>query len=284
MVQRLLLVGVLFAAAGCQQKGGGRVLLIGIDGLRADAVTRAKTPQLDRLAAEGASTLDARIQARAPAKSGPGWLSVLTGVDADKHGVYDNESYLKRERTYATVLKRARQAGRRTAAVVHWYPLTLDLLVEEEAVDVDLLMPTDARSTDEALALLAAATPPDLLFVHLDEVDLTGHASGFSPDNPAYIAALEARDAEVGRLVAQVDARAGEKWLVVVTTDHGGAGLDHGPRDAANETIPLFLRGPGITPRTLPAGTTHKDVAPTALGHLGISVDPAWGLDGRDLR
>ena len=60
-----------------------------------------------------------------------------------------------------------------------------------------------------------------------------------------------------------------EDWLVIVTTDHGGAGLDHGPKDAENRTIPFIVSGPGASGVSL-AGASHLDVTPTALAWLGV--------------
>ena len=65
-------------------------LVIGIDGVRSDAFELASTPNIDRLSDEGAWTLDASTQLEADTMSGPGWTSILTGVDADKHLVDGN--------------------------------------------------------------------------------------------------------------------------------------------------------------------------------------------------
>src|SRR5690349_14049477 len=79
------------AAAGDdppRQKRTPKVLLIGIDGLRPDALLAADTPNVDALAADGAISLTAH--AGDETVSGPGWSSVLTGVWRDKHAVADN--------------------------------------------------------------------------------------------------------------------------------------------------------------------------------------------------
>ena len=65
-----------------------KVLIIGIDGLRAEALSEARTPNLDRLIARGCYTDRART--REITVSGPGWSSMLTGVCMDKHNVRDH--------------------------------------------------------------------------------------------------------------------------------------------------------------------------------------------------
>ena len=69
------------ASAGAKVK---KVLFIGIDGCRFDAIEAARAPQLDKLIAEGAHS--AKVKILAPREtnsdtiSGPGWSSLLTGV------------------------------------------------------------------------------------------------------------------------------------------------------------------------------------------------------------
>jgi len=269
------------ALAGCAGSGP-RALVIGIDGLRADALARAKVPALDALRAQGLSTVAARTQLDAPALSGPGWATVLSGVLPPKHGVRDNDGFARHDHRFPSFLARAQAAGRRAEAAVHWKPLAASWLAGEALGDVR------AIADDEAVldaACRMAGGEARLLFVHFDDVDLTGHASGFSLDNPRYLAALEATDARIERLLAVVRARprfADERWLVVVVSDHGGDGAQHGPKDAPNQTIPLVLSG-AIAARGELGAATQADVAPTVLAHLGVPIDPAWQLDGRPL-
>ena len=72
----------------------GRVLVIGIDGVRPDALQIADTPAIDELITAGAFTKNTKILGDRyrdnETISGPGWSSFLTGVWADKHGVNDN--------------------------------------------------------------------------------------------------------------------------------------------------------------------------------------------------
>ena len=57
------------------------VLVIGIDGMRPDALEAANTPAIDRMIEGGLSTDEATIQRGTVARSGPGWHSFMTGVE-----------------------------------------------------------------------------------------------------------------------------------------------------------------------------------------------------------
>src|SRR6218665_944974 len=88
----LLLVCSLNVFAGGQKR---KVLIIGVDGTRADCLQMANTPNIDSLVATGFYTFNAwQIDITI---SGPSWSSIMTGVYHEKHGVtgnsYSNSHY-----------------------------------------------------------------------------------------------------------------------------------------------------------------------------------------------
>src|SRR6185295_15624785 len=95
-MRHFLLVALFFAAAisFADEPKVKKVLYIGIDGTRFDAIEKANTPNLDGLIADGIHSPTCLILGERYRKndtvSGPGWSSILTGVWADKHGVQNN--------------------------------------------------------------------------------------------------------------------------------------------------------------------------------------------------
>ena len=260
--------------AGARDRAQARALFIGIDGVRPDALEAARTPHLDRLRDAGRWSLSARTQQTGATSSAPGWTSIFTGVEVSRHGVEANGAYEGYDRSFETFAGLARrELGRTTSAAAHWPQILSDI---HRPDDFDEALLTSDDGVAATLASQIAAGSAELLVAHLDDVDGAGHDSGFSVDNPAYLAAIEAQDARVGQLLAALDSRpAAEDWLVVVTTDHGGEGTNHGPMDAANQTIPLLVWTEGTDPGPLPdaAAPSHLDVFPTVLTWLG--ADPA---------
>ncbi|MFI6805003.1 alkaline phosphatase family protein [Streptomyces luteogriseus] len=281
-----------------------------MDGLRHDRLTRSPStaPVLHALMAAGAvgtSLLpygradDAPSTGTAYTDSGPGWSSILTGVWPERHGVTGNDFKGAAYARYPDFLTRAARArpGLRTAAAVSWPALvrrgTLGRAIgrrvrhngESRGYET-----ADRRVARTALRWLTTSDP-DVLFVYFGATDEAGHDTG--PLSPAYDRALLAQDAHLGRLLEAIDARAsdprraGERWTVLVTTDHGH--LDsggHGGDSRAEREVFVVLAEPGAPAR--PGGTRLDtprlvDIAPTVLDRLGIPVDPAWGLQGRVL-
>lgn len=283
----------------------GKVLVVGMDGLRHDRLTRrqANAPVLHALMAAGAhgtSLLpygrpeDGPSAGPAYTDSGPGWSSVLTGVWPDRHGVTGNDFLGADYTRYPDFLSRAATArpGLRTAAVVSW-PELVDRGVLGAAIgrrvrhdgESDGYERADRRVADTAVHWLTE-DDPDLVFVYFGATDEAGHSTG--PLSPAYDDALLAQDAHLGRLLAAIAARpAHEHWTVLVTTDHGHLDTGgHGGDTRAEREVFVILaepRGAGVPGGTRLDTPRLIDIAPTVLDRLGIPADPAWKLQGRVL-
>ncbi|MCU0797605.1 MAG: alkaline phosphatase family protein [Akkermansiaceae bacterium] len=286
---------------------GRRVLFIGIDGLRNDALKRAMAtgaaPHLRELVDGGMVTWNAFAggplngDGQQPTMSGPGWASFYTGTWTDRHHVIGNStppydepatlgSYLVSQApAFATLLKSVEPQAT-VASIVSWSWIE-DYLVAAQPGAFDYHVKGTGSSyaaRDASVESLAVnylgAADPDVLMLHFDQVDGAGHASGFSASNAAYLQAISNVDQHVGEVMAAVRARPeyeDENWLVVVSTDHGGLGLSHGGQSQEERNIMMVLHGPDI-----PAGVVSREsvgqpaLAPTIFKHLGVAVNPAW--------
>ena len=298
----LLLLGVINMACAEQSTlsetpaATKKVLLIGLDGIRVDILAKAHTPHIDALIAQGAYSDNAYT--RMPTISGPGWSSIVTGVWADKHGVnfYDVNDFSNNDfATYPDFLTRIERANPaiNTLAIVVWPPLgntTDGGPVLSDAIDVKVNINGDGVGYERAdsLAVVAAVAQlanadPDAAFVYFGNTDILGHDKGSL--SPEYQASIEAADKHVGALVAAVKQRptyAEEDWLILLSTDHGRADDgSHGHDSAKEHRIYYLASGPSSTKGTPATTATNVDFVPTALTHLGVAIDPSWGLDGK---
>ena len=256
-----------------------RVLVLGLDGLRGDALAVADTPALDRLVQEGAWTLKASTQLEARTVSAPGWTSIFTGVDSDRHGVSSN-ACVRRNKGLPSFLWHARNTGGFSVALgVNWRPILR--IVESDARDISQ-RGEDHEVVDWMVERLREGTQ-DVYVVVLDDIDAAGHSTGFSPENPTYIEAIETMDRNVGAMWEVVSTRTDqEDWLVVMTSDHGGEGRGHGSTNAVCREVPLIVWGAGVQSGEISGNTpTQMDLFPTVLHFLEIKIEDSWGLAGR---
>ncbi|MGD2154238.1 MAG: alkaline phosphatase family protein [Gemmatimonadales bacterium] len=270
-----------------------KVLVIGIDGVRPDVLAEVHTPAIDALAADGG--LSGRITTRAQTVSGPGWSSTLTGVWPDKHRVTSNDFSGNNYAMYPDFLTRLEliDSDFSTFAVVDWAPLGSEVSggpLLSDTIDVKLDFDGDQLGYEEGdIRSVAAAVrflehqDPDAAFVYIGYPDVAAHEHGGR--SPEYYLSVENADVHVGRLVAAIRNRPTyerEDWLILVSTDHGHRDEGgHGGDSPEERTVFYLASGPSVKRGTLPSDVNIVDVAVTALAHLGITIDPAWHLDGR---
>lgn len=310
----LLLLALMFTIlqAGAQNR---KVLVIGIDGCRSDALQLANTPNLDAVMDSSLFTLSSWHTGITV--SGPAWSTILTGVHWNKHGVTENGFSGKNFDNYPPFPTLAKQVlpNLKCVQVVEWAPLKDD--INNAGWDYSVKVGDgNANATADSAVIELADTSLDALFVYFDQVDLIGHGSGFSLTNSFYIGAIQNVDGAIGRVLTALYARpnyANEDWLVLCITDHGGIGINHGGNSIEEREIWWIAKGDAVDmqqiteadPGTYNCGAnkvfdttcvdlpllkrspTQADIAVTALHHLiyetgkNPETDTAWALDGK---
>ncbi len=277
-----------------EPNGPARLVLVTIDTLRADRVgaygaETGATPTLDALAARGV-----RFEtAIAPAPiTLPSHATLLTALDPPDHGVRGNGRFRLRDEV-PTLAERMQAAGFATAAFVSAFVLDRRFGLErgfdhyDDRVGVQnpeegVAARAADQTVDAALAWLAQAPARFFLWLHLYDPH-----DPYEPPEPyrtqqlgrPYDGEIAFADAEVGRLLAAIDARFGaDETAVIVTSDHGESLGEHGePTHSftiyeATQRVPLIMAGPGLPSGALVARGLARlaDVAPTLLELAGV--------------
>lgn len=245
-----------------------RVVIFSVDGLRPDALLQAGTGVISGLAARGAYTWQA--QTIMPSTTLPSHASMLSGYLPSAHGItWDDYRPQNGSISVPTVFSVARAAGLRTVMVVGKEKF--------RQFDMGALQRFDlCGGDDQEIATRAAGEAVagfDLMFVHLPQTDLTGHAQGWM--SPAYLEAVAGADRAIGRVLAAVPSGT----TVIVTADHGGHDWNHGTTMATDMTIPWVVAGPRVRPHAIGARVNTTDTAATAAWVLGLRL--AGGASGR---
>ncbi len=267
------------------------VLIIGIDGVRPDALQDAAAPNLQALAWEGRTSWQAYAgggagkddPTRQATSSGPGWSSILTGVWVDKHRVVDNAFENNNLEQYPHLFARVRGAQPQAllASIVHWNPINDHLLKPFPGLADHIQETSSDLEVETAARKYLLEANPDVLFLHFDEVDGAGHEHGYGAGIAKYRESIEKVDGHVGGVLKALKERSTyeqEDWLVLVTTDHGGINKGHGGQSIDERTIWVIAQGKNVIPGTLPHDLGHTAIAPTALQHLGVDRPAEWGM------
>ncbi len=247
------------------QRGQQVVVLVSIDGLNPDVLDDTDLPAFDRLAAEGASTLNARTLVEST-ETLPNHAAMLTGRPVDGFSVLfnadDGSTLAQVHGAYVPgVFDVAHDRGVATALLAEkdkFGFLIRSWDAEHGAADevgadngrdkVDIEAVAEA---DEVLgrALDALDDGVRLLFVHLKGPDSAGHEHGWLSGE--YVDAVRAADARIGKLLESVDDDPDLRWhtTVIVTADHGGspgAQRHADPGVLADYRVPFFAWGNAV--------------------------------------
>ena len=315
------LLGVLVCVSGCVARDRApaplppqHVVVVTIDTLRADRLgcygaRDVATPNMDRLAREGAMAMETTVPAPI---TRPSHVSIFTGLDPAQHGIRDNISRALAP-DVPTLAEAFKAAGFDTAGFVSSIVLSaqsglgrgfdefsdrFDLGSDagDEARFLDILEKRGDIATGEAIAWLERhAQARTFVWVHLYDP----HAPHDPPEPYRSRYASDPYDGEVAwsdELVGRLDAaltRLGirDRTLVALTSDHGEALGEHGELVhgfflyQATLRVPLLLRGPGIRPGTkIPVVARSVDLFPTLLELSGVPAPAsAHALSGRSL-
>lgn len=272
--------------------GNKHVIVFGIDGMRSDAFREAVKPNIDNLINTGTVTYDAyaggdlTTSTQQATSSGPGWSSILTGVWINKHGVSDNSFSGHDFTNYPHFFSRLYDINNNAnlASIVNWAPIDASI-VGNSANNTNFFRSTHVSDIDVTNAAVTHLTnaDPDVLFLHFDDLDHDGHATGFSTTNNAYMAQITDIDSQIGQVITAVESRpnfVSEDWLYIVVTDHGGLGTSHGGQSYDERRIALVVSGGSAVNQEVFPGPGHNSVPATVAQHLGVNIDPNWDWDG----
>ncbi len=306
---------LLLLLSACAQRPWN-VLLVTFDTTRADFIgcygkESARTPTLDRLAAEG--FLFEHAYTSNPVTQ-PSHSTILTGVYPMVHGVRDNGLFqLPEERETLAEILGAR--GYATGAAVGGFPLTKEFGTAQgfDFYDDDLKatrqdmrgQPARARFQtwyDERPAghvndairpwLREQGEAPFFVWLHYwdpHEPHIAPAPYGQLFAHDPYQGEIAYADETLGALLRELDAMGElERTLVVMTSDHGEGRMEHNEMTHAflaydpTLHVPLIMRPPGAGGgRRVAERVGTVDIVPTILDLLGFEIPEA--LQGRSL-
>jgi Type I phosphodiesterase / nucleotide pyrophosphatase len=249
------------------------VVIISIDGLRPDALELADTPIFDALRRRGAYS--PKAQSVLPSVTLVNHASMLGGMSPEKHGIYWNENDPDLGLVKGPTLFSVAHEGSFSTAMVVGKPKFQHLALPDSVDQYVYAGFLDQQVVEAALGVIEGGLP-DLLFIHLPDVDSAGHLAGWM--TPAQLLTIGATDSQLGEVVAALaEGDYLDSTLLIITADHGGSGFAHGGDTLEEMTIPWLAVGPGVPVGvTLSGEITTYDTAATALYALNLPIPESW--------
>lgn len=227
-----------------------KVIIIGYDGCRADILTEIQDENsaIKALIDDGATLnlaycggVEYPAENTQATSTAPGWCSILTGVWADEHGITGNDITKEVEpKTLLTSLVEDEVIDSSvfiTKWAGHFDRDNSTYLAEKEYCEKNELnvgynkCKNDKESLSVALDEISKEDCADFIFVIYEPTDSTGHKLGFTHNSTYYKDAFAKADSygyETLEAIRNRKTYDQEDWLIIVTSDHGGYGTEHG--------------------------------------------------------
>jgi hypothetical protein len=251
-----------------------RVVLVIVDGMRVD-VSRSQMNTLNRLRTYGS---DIQLTVPQPSLSYPNWTTILSGAPQEISGVTTN--WFKGRAPVPTVMDIAQEAGRR-----------VEIVGPEDFATIYGVRPganvslrpwpkggyLSGTLVDDTLRI-AKTTDPQLIVLHLPDLDEAGHTYGGT--SKQYLATAHRIDLDLSRLVTGLQR---DDTAFIIVADHGHLATGgHGGWEPEVTTVPGVFAGAGIK---LGSGTGQlEQIAATVSALEGVPTPPyAAGLTLRSV-
>ncbi|CAN5277841.1 hypothetical protein BH23BAC1_BH23BAC1_38050 [soil metagenome] len=292
--------------------GQNKALLIILDGIPPDVMEKTPTPAIDEISKRGAYTHayiggEKGTFSESPTVSAVGYNHIITGTWSHKHNVFDNKienpnyNYWNISR-----MAEASDKGLKTAIFSTWEDNRTKLIgenlkaagnikidysfdgFESDTVNFPHENEDHIHKIDEHVSKEAARyikqEGPDLSWVYLQYTDDVGHHYG---DSPEMTEAVKAADQQVSRIWNAVKERENsseEKWMVIITTDHGRTSSDgkgHGGQSERERKTWIVTNYKDLNDR-FKQNPSAVDIAPTIVRFLNLKLpeEVAYEMDG----
>ena len=259
------------------------VIVLGVDGLGANVLRSRMPVNFRSFQQQGAFSLKAR--GVMPTVTFPNFASMLSGAGPEQHGVTSNRwrpeqfdiapSCKGSAGIFPTIFGVMREQRRGAKLAMFFEGEGFPFIVEQGVPDKIAAAEGSDKTMSLALDYIASERPA-LVFLHLDLMDHAGHTEGF--DSPAYGQALTHCNELLGALLEKLRGTGmSDSTIVIVTSDHGGIGKNHGGTSMTEIEIPWLARGPGIAAgREIQAPINTFDTAATIAYIFGLKQPSCW--------
>lgn len=199
-----------------------KVLFVIMDGARGQSVRDANAPNITALTDHAIFTWNSITDTLIADYTT--WADLLTGVHKEKHSVWGNTLDNNNLQNFPVFFKYIKERSPQTRIAAFSSSDALGNLVSNADVN-KVFADNDDATTTAALGELAADSN-GLVMVQYNAVDISGAQYGYDLSVPQYRNAILQTDDYIGKLLTAVKARksyAGENWMVVVVSNHGGS-------------------------------------------------------------
>ena len=246
----VLFLAALFLVCNAGAEKVKHVVLIGIDGLGANYISKQEMPTLAGLMVRGSYSLHARSVL--PSSSAANWASMFMGASPELHGYTEWNSetpeipsrVLDQYGLFPSIYGILREQRPKADIGVFYDWPGIGYLFPKQAVTTAGTGKDDSEIVDKVTHYIKS-NKPTLLLAYMEGPDEAGHGKGWG--SPAYLQQESEIDHNIAMILQAIhDAGIDDSTVVIVSADHGGLNKGHGGKTLKEMEIPWVIAGPGI--------------------------------------
>jgi hypothetical protein len=273
---------ILSISISAQPTATKHVILIGIEGVSAEAFQYSNTPVINSLIKQGIISLKTR--GVMPAVSAPNWATILYGAGPEQHGITSNSWSIMNQGFEPTIndadgyftsiftIIRKQLPKAVTAMFYDWE--WLGTCVNKKYLSKQQYVEGHVMITSVALNYIKKEKPL-FTFIYYGLPEETTTIEGYNTKE--YYQSINDIDTEIGKIVADLqESKMIQNTTLIITSDHGG-GFVNGNESTNEIEVPWIISGPGIKKNMLlEIPNDLANTAPTIARILGIKTPVEW--------
>ena len=212
-----------------------RILMIGLDGLRPDALLYSETPNIDHIINNGVFNFETKVNTITI--SGPSWSAIFTGQKISE--IYDNESVEDESFVYKSsdIFSKLNELKVNTSSFVSSWSGMKSLVKNSKYKFYQDNHETYKNDLDAVNAtndyIKKYSNSDQFVYLYLNGIDHIGHKYGFSIQTEQYIEYIEYVDKILDKTL---NSALHKNYSIIIVTDHGGSRKS----DLDNKTTNIF--------------------------------------------
>ena len=265
-----------------QIKGVKHVILIGVDGMGANYLSKAENiPVMKMMLLKGSYSMHVRCVM--PSSSADNWAAMTMGAGPELTGFTEWDSKkpeipsreLDQYGMFPSIftLMRDQRPDSKIGVIYTWGGI--GYIFPKKAVNNDDNANYDSLTIEHSVKYIENEKP-DFLFIHFSGVDAAGHGIGWGTS--AYYSAIQKIDTQIGQILKAIkEAGMEDNTVVIVTADHGGINKGHGGKTLEEMEIPWIIYGKGVKKgEELTQSIMTYDTAATIAWIFGLKMPQVW--------
>ncbi len=246
------------------------VVVLGIDGM-GNFNLNTETPNIARIMNQPDALYTTHAQSVMPTISAQNWGAMLTGVTPEKHGKTNDlieSTATPDHQQYPSIFRylRDKYPEAELTSFNNWTAINNGIV--EHNLDVNMYAGDDSSLADQ-MSKYFEENDSLFTFVQFDNVDHAGHAHGYQSD--AYYQELRTVDGYIGQVYDALEAQGYlEDTLLILLTDHGGIGTNHGGNTQQELNCTYIAKGKSVTPGEFAGEITTASLSSVVCAALGV--------------